>query len=215
MESGPETETASETNIIIENKPPFFDHLKSLIDVPVETILQESKRYEKPYLAFQAVRHVGMGYVGFEPYLLGNASMDQSWLLEDAKQKIRELNKNPELKRMIVQTLREEQVFIPALTWLSSELGALTARLRAQTSLHAEASSFRSNLYGKLENSSISYTMDKDSTKQRYILPQISIPTTASIAPSQSESMFSPEEYLSLLGKVGHPLVRASLRHLK
>ncbi|MCR4329059.1 MAG: hypothetical protein NUV65_00760 [Candidatus Roizmanbacteria bacterium] len=212
MEIGNESEFASETKIIVDNKPPFFDQ----IGVPLENVLAESRQYERSYLAFQAVRHAGK-YVGFEPYLLfASAATEDELLINYAEKKLRALNKDPEMRRMVVQTLREERVYVPALFWLHSELGALTARLRAQMMMHQEGVDFRSRLHGLLENTTITYRVENGITRQQYTLPTIFVPPTIAIEPPvQNGSMFSPEEYLSSLGKVGHPLVRASLRHLK
>jgi hypothetical protein len=214
----------------IESKVPYsttiYEWLQ-LRSISLTKFVESSRKYERAYLAWEAVRKVRNPFfvdgTGFEGYFVGQCLSPE----EIAEQLIKigrhmlmsnyRLYKfNPLFRSRLLKTLFAEKTDPPAMEVLAAQFGAALGRLRCNLLTNIHTRYFQAETY---QNTSslpiIRYTQGDFSIEQEYALPCAGLHTTphwnlsleASLKPCDADACL----VIKSIGKFGHPLIREYL----
>jgi hypothetical protein len=207
-----------------------FDHLIHAWTLwhhnQVEAIVKPSRRYEKPYLAWETVRRRKNPFfehgTGFEGYFVGRArtpdeALDSILTINQAilDNIARQYRGDYAFQSRLMQVLHGSHSDPKAVYIWAAELGAALARLRASASTNPEAEAFHTDTY-RLVNMlpPIAYHEEANTIHQLYTIAGSSsgdhriLVTPQALPPSRQHAWMVAQ----LIGRFGHPLVREYLR---
>jgi hypothetical protein len=216
----------------VESQAPYSSPLYwwlHLHQVPLDNIVQQSRRYERAYLAWETVRQVRNPFfttgTGFEGYFVGiYHSPDEMFahLLEIGHQM---LESNSRLYRYqygfqatLMKTIRGELSDLLAMDVWSALLGAALSRLRCNVYYHDETYRFQNETYWAVNRLPfIKYRLGDRHIEQEYVLPRFQ--NNGFVKQEFDLNMLKPSDYdaglvVSAIGRFGHPLIRAYLREI-
>ncbi len=192
---------------------------------PAESIIKPSRRYEKPYLAWETVRRRRNPFfekgTGFEGYFIGrtrNAEEALEHILGVGQNILdniaRQQRGNYPYQSRMMQTLLGEREDARAVYDWSAELGAALARLRVNVPHNPDAQTFHTDTY-RLVNMlpAIVYQAETDDILQRYMVAGSNnggqrLPITVQSLPAARQHAWLVALFI---GRFGHPLVRQYL----
>jgi hypothetical protein len=198
-----------------------------LHDVPLDSLVQQSRRYERAYLAWETVRQVRNPFfnigTGFEGYFVGNCQSPEEMLAQLLEIGHGMLTSNCRLyrhqytfKSKLMKTLRGELDDPRAMDIWSTLLGAALGRLRCNVLYNYKTYLFQNETYWAVNRLPfIKYAQCAHHIEQEYVLARF-----RSSCVSKSDlclNMLKPSDcdagfVVSRIGCFGHPLVRAYMR---
>jgi hypothetical protein len=216
----------------IESRVPCNSNLYEwlcLHGLPLERLVQPSRRYERAYLAWETVRQVRNPYfnlgTGFEGYYVGLYQSPEAMLEQLLTIGHGMLASNERLyrheyafKAKLMKTLQGELNDPYAISVWSSLLGATLGRLRCHIYYNYQIYCFQNETYWAVNRLPfINYRICEHHVEQHYILPVFKNGGIAKM--SFSLSALNPSDcdaglVISTIGRFGHPLVRAYLREM-
>jgi hypothetical protein len=214
----------------IEGEVPFGDSLwwwlVQLAPDDSSRRVEEARRFDRPYLAWESVRLVRNPYfvkgTGFEGYWVGQSRSAEEVLDEllqigqfTLDSHLRLYRYQPRFRHRLTQALYEEEVDRKSLQEWSNTLGALLARLRCNVYRSTPADLFRRETYRQVEGlPPIRYRKLSGDFHQIYEIRDADSPTAARLQvdpqqlPPHHRDAWAVAE---AIGKFGHPLVRSVL----
>jgi hypothetical protein len=194
--------------------------------VTLERLVEQSRQFERSYLAWETVRKVRNPYfedgTGFEGYFvgrLGSPAEALEMLLKIGQEMIdnnrRLYPHNPLFRSRLMKTLRGELEDPECIDVWAAQFGAMLGRLRCNLLTNQKASLFQSETY-LLTNHlpPISYERGTVGIKQRYRLPfgmTDHAPKWSLRHELMKTSRVDAGVVATSVGKFGHPLIRAYL----
>lgn len=194
-------------------------------DNQADRLIKPSRRFEKPYLAWETVRRRKNPFfekgTGFEGYFVGRTNTAEEALehILSVGQNIldniaRHNRGNYTYQSRMMQTLLGERADARAVYDWSAELGAALARLRVNVPNNPAAAAFHNDTYRLVSLlPAIAYHPEDDAIRQVYTVAgssdgQRRLPITVqSLPPAQQHAWLVTQ----FIGRFGHPLVREYL----
>jgi len=216
--------------LTIESRVPHDTSLYGwlrLHDAPLDSLVQQSRRYERAYLAWETVRRVRHPFfnvgTGFEGYFVGIHQSPEETLAQLLRIGNGMLTSNCRLyrhqytfKAKLMQTLRGELNDPHAIDVWSTLLGAILGKLRCNVYYNYATWRFQNETYWTVNRLPlIKYTQCVHRIEQEYILSPFTSNCVSKL--SFCLNVLKPSDYDAGLvalriGRFGHPLVRAYLR---
>lgn len=195
--------------------------------IGLDKFIAYSRRYERSYLAWEAVRKVRNPYfidgTGFEGYFVGLGLSDEEVIARVLDlgrtmlaNNLRLYRFNPAFRSRLMKTIRGEISDPAAIGVWAAQFGAAVGRLRCNLLTNSQTRLFQSETY--LSTSSlppIRYAVCGFTIEQTYALPNGGAPVKPaprmrldlSLKPADAEAYL----VVKAIGKFGHPLIRAYL----
>lgn len=195
--------------------------------VKLESLVQQSRTYERAWLAWETVRLVRNPFfregTGFEGYFVGlcHSPDEMSDRLLEIGREILACNRRMyphefAFKKRMMQTLTGEIDDAQAVSVWATLLGTALGKLRRNTCMYAVARDFQNETYRSVYRlPPVRYTQHAYQIRQEYCLsPYWKTPAPK---PDLRLDAVRPEDQdaalvMSQIGRFGHPLVRAYLR---
>lgn len=204
----------------------LLDGWLRLYQVPLDRLVERSRRYERAYLAWETVRRTRNPFfwegTGFEGYFVGiNQSPDEmvTSLIEIGHQMLRSnwrlYRHEHTFKAKLMKTLTGELSEPRAIRVWSASLGASLGRLRCNVYHNYKAYCFQNETYWMVNHlPHINYMQDNHRVEQEYVLAPFN--ATCPSKPELPLNMLNPSDYdaglvVQTIGCFGHPLIRTYL----
>lgn len=215
---------------IIQSQIPYGAALYEWLHIhklPLDNLAQQARRYDRAYLAWEAVRLVRNPFfitgTGFEGYFVGICHSPQEMLAKLLEIGHRMLASNARMYRYdfafqsrLMKTLRREIIDRSAMEVWSSLLGATLAKLRCNVHYNDPTYRFQNETYWAINRLPfIRYRECENYIEQEYTLPCFSNGFKGKA--EFDLNMLKPSDYdagyvITHVGRFGHPLLRAYLR---
>jgi hypothetical protein len=196
-------------------------------DLPLNSLVQQSRKYERAYLAWETVRKLHNPFfsigTGFEGYFVGIHHSPEEMVAQLLKIGHEMLDSNCRLYRhqytfnaKLMKTLRGEIDDPQAIEVWSTVLGAILGKLRCNVSYHYETYRFQNETYWTVNRLPlVSYTQRDHHIEQKYVLAPFKKDYVAKKL-DFSLNLLKSSDYdaglvVSMIGRFGHPLIRAYL----
>ena len=190
-------------------------------------LIEHSRRYERPYLAWEAVRKVRNPFfvdgTGFEGYYVGYCHspqeiVEQLLLIghEMLTSNCRLYRYNYRFRSRLMKTLLAEMNDAQAIEIWSAQFGATLGRLRCNLPTNMKTRYFQAETYQSTSSlPSICYAEGQWTIEQKYAvpcggsepIPRWAVNLESSLKPSDIEACI----VIKSIGKFGHPLIREYL----
>jgi hypothetical protein len=216
----------------IESTVPFSSSmywwLRAVQDLSLEALIQSSRQYDRPYLAWETVRRRRNPFfengTGFEGYLIGvcrspDEALEQILLVGQGMLDniIRLHRSDHSFKSRLIKTLLGEAYYPKAVAEWSVQLGATLARLHCNLLQNPQADDFHAETYRIVNDlPPISYRPGDHTLKQAYVLESNggrrfvkAVVDLHMLKPLQQDAWLVAQS----VGKFGHPLVREFTRY--
>lgn len=224
-------------DLLINSRVPFgetiFWWLRVAHEHDLEKLIDQSRNFNKPYLAWEMVRRRRNPYfqngTGFEGYFIGIARTPEEALEqvlrigEEMLISILRLHRfDAGFRSRLMRTLIDELGDADAITEWATQLGATLARLRCNLLDNREADRFQEGTYRLVSRlPEIEYVEDQYTLRQIYLLNTVEMLPgehfdTRRISVSLEGLPRAEQDawmVARLVGKFGHPLVRQLAAH--
>jgi hypothetical protein len=198
-------------------------------EMPLDSLMQRSHRYERAYLAWETVRRVRNPFfntgTGFEGYFVGVYESSEEMLAQLLNIGRGMLTSHCRLYRhqhafqsKLMKTLRGELNDLPAIRAWATLLGATLGKLHCNIYRHYQTYLFQNETYWAVNSLPfICYSQCQHHIQQSYSLAHFRGGFIAK--PDLNLNLLNPSDYeaglvVSLIGRFGHPILRAYLREV-